>query len=75
MYLLSDPIIKNQVHKIKAWFDSNNEVNAITPAYTTQLDLKPKLTHVGTQKINDLVLETHNMILISFLLYDSLKRV
>lgn len=44
-------------------------------AYVAKLGLKPRLTNIGTQKTDGLVLETHKMTSASFLLQDSQKRV
>lgn len=51
--------------------DSDSEVNIITLAYIVKLGLRPKFTNVNIQKIDNLALETHSMILASCSLQDS----
>lgn len=57
-----------QVHKVKVLIDSGSMVNAMTPAYVTQLDLTIQKTNIGAQKIDDSLLETYDMASASFLL-------
>ncbi len=60
---------------IRAFIDSNSEVNAMTPAYTAKLDLTIWKTSVGAQKIDGSPLETHDMTLIRFSFQKSQKRL
>lgn len=50
----------------RALIDSANEINAMTPFYTKQLDLKICQTTVRDQKIDDLSLESFRMIIAGF---------
>ena len=51
---------------IRALIDSDNEVNAMTPAYTSKLGLKVYPTDVGAQKIDGSTLKTFGIVLASF---------
>ncbi len=64
-----------QNNEIQALIDSGSEVNAMIPAYATKLGLSAWITSVGAQKIDGSPLKTYNMVLASFSLLDSLRRV
>ena len=59
---------------VKALIDSGSEVNAITPAYASQLGLRARHTNVGAQKIDGSTLKTFGMVLASFQVEDKLGR-
>ncbi len=61
--------------EINVLINSGSEVNAITPAFAAKLELRPRPTNVGAQKIDGSPLETHDMALARFSLQDSLERV
>ena len=50
---------------VKALIDSGSKVNAMTPAYTSKLDLKVYHTNVGAQKIDGSTLKTLKIVLTS----------
>ena len=60
---------------VRALIDSGSEVNAITLAYISKLDLRARHTNVGAQKIDDSILQTFGMVLASFQVEDKLGRV
>ena len=52
--------------EVQALIDSDNEVNAMTPAYTSRLGLQVYHPNIKAQKIDDSTLETFEMVLASF---------
>ena len=62
---------KNQV---QALIDSDSEVNAMIPAYTSRLGLRDYRNDIGAQKIDGSTLETFGMVLASFQVEDKLGR-
>lgn len=65
--------MKKQV-KIQALINSGNKVNAMTPAYTANLELKICLNNIGAHKIDSSIIETFKMILASFYVKDKLNK-
>ncbi len=61
--------------EVKALIDSSSEVNAMTPAFAAKLELRPRPTNVGAQKIDGSSLETHSIASARFSIQDSLGRV
>ena len=55
-----------------ALLDLGSEVNAMTPAFTSKLDLKICSTDVGAQKIDGSTFQTFEIILASFQVEDKL---
>lgn len=64
---------KDQV-KMQALVNSSNEVNAMTPTYTTRLDLKIWSTDINAQKIDGSTFEMFGMILTSFQVKDKFEK-
>ena len=54
----------------EAILDSGSEVNAINPAFASQLGLKIWKTNVGVQKIDGTILETYGMVIFTFFVSD-----
>lgn len=52
----------------------STEINALTPAYASKLDLKVYCTDVKAQKIDSSTFKTFGMILVSFQLEDNNSR-
>lgn len=50
-------------------------MDIITPSFSAKLCLIPRATNVSTQKIDNSLLVTYNMIVVSFSLYDSQGKV
>ena len=65
-------LIQFKKKEVQALVDSGSEVNAITPAYAANLDLKIQKTNIGAQKINGSILNTFEMVLIDFQIEDKL---
>lgn len=61
--------------KIKALIDSGSGVNAMTSTYIVKLSRRPRLTKIGTQKINGSPPKTDNIISTRFSLQDSQRRL
>ena len=55
---------------IQALIDSGSEVNIMHPSFAKQLGLPIRPTDVGTQKIDDTALNTHEMVVIVFSVVD-----
>ena len=55
--------------------NSRSEVNAIHLSFAKQLGLPVRSTDVGTQKIDNITLDTYKMIVIDFLVVDKANRV
>lgn len=55
--------------------DFGNEFNAITPAYTTILELCVCPTNIEAQKIDEFTLSTYNIMLVNFQLKDKLRKM
>ena len=49
-----------------ALLDFEKKVNAMTSAYTAQLDFKVRKTNIGTQKIDKSSLETYAIVIATF---------
>lgn len=45
------------------------------PAFAAKLGLKPRLTNIGAQKIDELPLGTYGMTLTRFSIYNNLKKI
>ena len=71
-YLMHFP--KDNGKNILALFDSENKLNAMTPAYAAQLGLKVQKINDGTQKINRSLLATYPMVIAAFQVFDKLDR-
>ncbi len=69
------PVRFQEGQAIRALIDFGSEVNAMTPAYATELGLTTRNTSVGAEKIDGLPLETYSMVSASFSLQNSLGRV
>lgn len=65
----------DQKDNITVLIDSNNEVNAMTLAYTVKLGFTTQKPSIGAQKINGSSLEIYNMTIAKFSIQDSLERV
>ena len=65
---------KDKGSTIWALIDSGSKVNAMTPAYTKQLDLQIQKTDVKAQKIDGSLLRTFRMIIAGFQVEDKLGR-
>ena len=61
-------------NEVQALIDSDNEVNAMTPAYTTKQSLKLHHTNIGAQKIDGFTLKTFGMVLANFQIEDKLGK-
>ena len=59
---------------IRALIDSDSEVNAMTPAYTSKLGLRVRHTDVRAQKIDSFTLQLFGMVLANFQVEDQLGR-
>ena len=51
---------------VLALLNSGNEVNAMTLAYMAHLGLKVRVTNIGAQKIDGLLLDIYNMVIAAF---------
>ena len=60
---------------MSALFNLGNEVNAIHPALAQKLGLPIRLTDVGVQKIDGIILETFGIIVIAFSVTDKANRI
>lgn len=58
----------------KGLIDSDSEVNAITPAYTSKLGFWARYTTVGAQKINGSTLKIFEIVLASLQMEDKLRK-
>ncbi len=67
--------VQFQAKQIETLIDSGSEVNDMTLGFTAKLDLIPRPTNVGAQKIDGLTLVTYSMASAGFSLQDSLGRV
>ena len=65
---------KDKGKDILALLDSGSEVNVMTPAYTSHLGLKMRITDVGTQKIDGSSLATYGIVIAAFQVVDKLGR-
>lgn len=52
--------------EIQVLIDSKSEINTITPAYVSKLDLKVQATNIKAQKIDDSIFQMFEMVLTSF---------
>ena len=64
--------IRFKKKEVQALIDLGSEVNAMTPAYTSRLDLQVHRTDIKTQKIDSSILKTFGMVLASFQIEDKL---
>ena len=55
--------------------DSESEVNAIHPTFARQLGLFIRSTDIGTQKINNTILDIYEMVVTTFLIVNKANRV
>ena len=60
---------------VLVFFDFDNEVKAIHPAFAERLGLMMQATNVGTQKINGITLETYEIMVAVFSVTDQANRV
>ena len=60
---------------IKALIAFGSKINVIIPAYAKQLDFQIHKTNIETQKIDNLLLKTFEMVIASFQVVDKLGRV
>ena len=60
---------------VLALFDSGSEVNAIHPICAQELRLSIRLTDIGSQKINDITLDTYGMVVAAFSVTDKVNQV
>ena len=58
----------------EALLDSGSEVNAMNPAFASQLGLKIRKTNVGAQKIDGTTLEIYGMVVFTFSMSDKDSR-
>ena len=65
---------KNKVKNVLASFDSESEINAMTPAYVAHLGLTVRVTNVGVQKIDRSWLATYSIVIAVFKVVDKLGR-
>ena len=56
--------------QVQALIDSGSEVNAIHPSFTKQLGLPIRLTDVGAQKIDGTMLDSHEIVVAAFSVFD-----
>lgn len=63
------------MEKVMALLNFKTKVSSITLAYITKLGLGSRLINVNIEKIDNLILETYDMTLASFLLQDSLEKI
>ena len=63
---------KDKGKDVLAFLKSESKVNAMTLAYAAHLDLKVKVTNVGTQKINGSSLATYSMVIVAFQIVNKL---
>ena len=64
----------NKSH-VQALINSESEVNVIYLSFAKQLSLSIRLIDVGAQKIEDIILDTHEMVVVTFLVVDNVNRV
>ena len=57
---------KDRDKDVLALFDFKSKVNAMTPAYVAQLDLKVQKTNVNAQKIDKSLLKTYGIVIVAF---------
>ena len=55
--------------------DSRSEINAIYPIFTKQLGFLIRLTDVEVQKIDSIMLDTHEIVVVVFSVVDKANRV
>ena len=60
--------------QVQTLIDLGSEINAITPAYVSKLDLRVHHTNIEAQKIDSSILKTFKMVLASFQVEDKLRR-
>ena len=60
---------------VQALINSGSEVNAVHPSFVKQLGLSIRPTDVGAQKIDDITLDTHGMVVAAFSVVDKVNRV
>ena len=61
--------------QIQALVDSGSEVNTIHPTFAKQLGLPIRTTDIRAQKINGTTLNTHEMVIIAFLVVEKANQV
>ena len=57
---------RNKGKDILALLNFGSKVNAMTPSYIAQLDIKVQKTNVSTQKIDISLLETYRIVIMAF---------
>lgn len=62
------------INKIYVLLDFGNEVNTITLAYISKLNLKLCYTNIGAQKIDCSILKIFEIVLASFWIKNKLKK-
>ena len=60
---------------MSALVDSGNEVNVMYLTFVEKLGLVVQTTNVGTQKIDDTILETYKIVVAAFSMTDKANRV
>ena len=65
---------KDNGKNVLALLNSESEVNAMTPAYAAQLDLKVRRTNVNAQKIDGSLQATYGIVIAAFQVFDMLGR-
>ena len=66
---------KNEDKNIRALIDLGSEVNAMHPAYTTNLGFYAKKINVGAQKIDGPYLDIFEIVIADYLVKNKLERV
>lgn len=65
---------KNQLNNIQALLDLERKVNAMHPNYAKKLGFPIQKTDVGAQKVDELSLQTFEMIIADFQVLDKLEK-
>lgn len=68
-------LIQFQNNKVQVLINSGSEINIMTLVYAAELSFTTRITSIGAQKIDSLLLETYSMILARFSTQDSLEKV
>lgn len=66
--------LKNELDKIQGLIDLGSEINIITSAYAKKLGFWMKKTDLRAQKIDASILETYNIVIVGFEVYDNIKK-
>ena len=60
---------------VSALFNSSSEVNTIHPTFAQELGLPIMPTDVGAQKIDNIILNTYEMVVVAFSMMDKANQV